>query len=72
MNQVVIEIKLQQSQRQVEKRPGCPCKENIDSIDLAGEALLYFLTHRFTPTQKKDFWKALHSLLTKYADERSK
>jgi hypothetical protein len=72
MNQVVIEIKLQQARGQGKNRPTCPCREKIDSIDLAGEALLYFASHRFTPTQKKDFWKAIKALLTKWAEERSR
>lgn len=70
MNKITIEIKLQETQRQKKKRPTCPCKEKIDSIDLAGEALLYFITHRFTPTQRKDFWKAMDALLKKYAQEK--
>jgi hypothetical protein len=70
MNQVVIEIKLQQPQRQKKHRPTCPCKGKMDSMDLAGEALLYFASHRFTPTQKKDFWKAIKALLTQWAEER--
>jgi hypothetical protein len=72
MSQITIEIKLQQPQRQKKKRSDCPCKGNIDSIDLAGEALLYFIAHRFTPTQRKDFWKAMDALLKKHTDERSK
>jgi hypothetical protein len=73
MEKIRIEVVVKQPEQQ--KCCSCKCKakrpkSQIDSIDLAGEALLYFIAHRFTPTQKKDFWKALKSLLNKHAEEK--
>jgi len=73
MEKIRIEVVVKRPEQQ--NRYGCKCKakkqkRQMDSIHLAGEILFYYLTHRNTPKQKKDFWKALESLLKKYAEER--